>query len=122
MLSGKGLTIKGELTADEDLAIDFSFEGFIDLPGHKLIVPETSSVVASVKAASVVVHGHLEGHIAAEHVRITKTGTVDGSVVTPHLAIEDGALFNGPVNTERAHAAGSVAQHRRQAGDAGPHR
>ena len=34
------------------------------------------------------------------------------TVVAKKLAIQDGALFNGSINTERARAAGDVARHR----------
>ena len=114
MRIGSGLTIKGELTAAEDVTVDFAFEGFIDLLGHRLIVAEGSRVQASVTAASVTVHGRLEGHISAERIEIGPTAAVEASVVTPHLMLHDGGLLNGPVNTERAQAAGNVARHRQK--------
>lgn len=114
MLTGKGLTIKGELSAAEDLTIDFSFEGFIDADGRKVTIPERSQVQATVTAASVIVHGQLDGHIAADRVELTPTAVVTGSIVAAKLLMADGAVFNGPMNTERARAAGEVARHRRQ--------
>ena len=109
-----GLIIKGELTATEDVTIDGSFEGSIDLPKHRLLATKGSRVNASVKALAVTVDGHLEGHITADSVDIGPTATVDASVVTPKLAVEDGAMFNGSVNTERAVAAGNIARHKQK--------
>jgi cytoskeletal protein CcmA (bactofilin family) len=113
-IGGSGLTIKGELTAQEDLTIDGEFEGSIDIPGHHLVTGAKSNVTASVTAHVVTVRGRLEGHITAERVDISPTALVDASVVTQRLGLGDGATFNGSVNTERARAAGDVARHRRK--------
>jgi cytoskeletal protein CcmA (bactofilin family) len=113
-IGGSGLIIKGELTADEDLTIDGSFEGSIELPGHHLVTGAESKVTASVTAHVVTVRGRLEGHISADRVDISPTALVDASVVTEHLALGDGATFNGAVNTDRARAAGDIARHRRK--------
>jgi cytoskeletal protein CcmA (bactofilin family) len=105
-----GLTIKGELHASEDLTIEGTFEGTIDVSGHRLITGADSRVRATVSAAAVTIRGHLEGHIAADAVDIGRDARVDASVMTKHLALEEGARFNGAVNTERARAAGEVAK------------
>ena len=114
MLSGT-LTIKGELTADEDVTIEGTFEGSHDLPGHRLIAGAASRVRAAVTAATVTVDGHLEGHITADTVDIGPTARVDANVIARHFALEEGARFNGAVNTERARAAGTVERHRLRA-------
>lgn len=114
MVNGKRLTIKGELSAAEDLTIDFSFEGVLEAGGRSILIPEGSHVQATVTAGIVVVHGQLDGHIAADRVELTPTAVVSGSVVSAKLLMADGAVFTGPVNTERARAAGEVARHRRQ--------
>ena len=107
-----GLTIKGDLSAAEDITADFSLEGSIDLAGHRLVLTEDADVQATVTAASVVVRGRLAGHVAADRLEVAPTGSVQGSVVAPHLLLHDGARLTGPVNTERAQAAGTVARHR----------
>src|SRR5687768_1968930 len=112
MQTGSGLTIKGELSATEDITIDGTFEGSIDLPKHRLVAAKGSRVNASVTALAVTVDGRLEGHITAESVDIGPDARVDASVVTTKLALEEGATFNGAVNTERARAAATIAKHR----------
>ena len=114
MRIGSGLTIKGELTAGEDVTVDFAFEGTIDLPSHGLVVAEGSNVQATVTAKSVVVNGRLDGHISADRVEIGPTAEVEGSMVTTRLLMHDGSRFTGPVNTERAQAAATVAKHRQK--------
>ena len=112
MRSGTGLLIKGELKADEDLVIDGTFEGTIDLQGYGLVTGAGSVVRASVTARTVMINGHLEGHITADIVDIGPKATVEANIIARQIALEEGAHFNGAVNTERARAAGSIARHR----------
>jgi len=114
MRIGSGLIIRGELTAVEDVTVDFAFEGYIDLSGHRLVVAEGSHVQATVIAKAITVHGRLEGHISADRVEVGPTAVVEGSFVTEHLLLQDGAQFTGPVNTERAQAAAKIAKHRQK--------
>ncbi len=106
------LRIKGELTADEDLTIDGSFEGAIDLKGHRLTTGPQSQVKASVSARAVTVLGRLEGHIVADAVEIRPTAVVDANLITTKFALKEGGRFNGQVNTERARAAGDISRYR----------
>ena len=112
MQTGSGLTIRGELSATEDITIGGTFEGTIDLPKHRLVAAEGSQVNASVTALSVTIDGRLEGHITADSIDIGPKASVDASLITTKLALEDGATFNGAVNTERARAAANIAKHR----------
>ena len=117
MQSGRSLTIKGDLTAAEDVTIDFALEGAIDVSGHRLVVAPGAHVQASVHAKSVTVHGQFEGHLSAERVELASTAVVEASVMAPTLLLHDGAQLTGPVNSERAQAAGSVARHRQKTGE-----
>ena len=112
-LGSGGLTIKGDLTAAEDLTIDGTFEGSIDLPGYRLTVAQGAAVNATVTAEAVTVDGRFDGHLSATRIDITPTAVVGASIVSEHLSLRDGAQFIGPVNTERARAAGEVAKHKR---------
>ncbi len=114
MRVGGGLKITGELSAAEDVTIDFVFAGYIDLPGHTLIIAAESDVTATVTAKTVTVNGHLHGHISADRVEIGPRAVVEASVVAATLALNDGAQFTGLVNTERAQAAAKVAKHRQK--------
>lgn len=109
----RGLTIKGELVAREDLTIDGVFEGTIDITGYTLTTGTASFVNAAVSAGSVTINGRLDGHITADFVELLPGATVTANLLTKQFALEDGAKFNGAVNTERARAAASIARHRR---------
>jgi cytoskeletal protein CcmA (bactofilin family) len=112
MTTGRNLTLKGDLSAAEDITVDFIIDGSVDLPQHRLVVTENAQLKARVTAASVMVRGHLEGHISTQRLEIASSAVVNAGVVTTKLSLQDGAQFTGPVNTERAKAAASVARHR----------
>jgi len=107
-----GLSIKGEMSAGEDITFEGTFEGSIELPEHRFVAGKNARVNASVSAKTVAIDGHIDGHIAADVVDIRPTAVVSGSIVSAKLSVNDGANVNISVNTERARAAGSVAKHR----------
>src|SRR4051812_6118010 len=110
MTSGRNLTIVGDLSAAEDITVDFAIDGNVDLPGRTLVVTEAGHLHATVTAGSVMVRGHVDGHISADRLEITASAVVNAGVVAAKLSLHDGAQFTGPVNTDRAKAAASVAK------------
>jgi cytoskeletal protein CcmA (bactofilin family) len=108
----RNLSINGDMSAGEDLTIDCRFAGSIQLTGHHLTIASGSRVHASVAAVTVTVHGHFEGQIEADLVTVAPGSDVNATVIAKKLAIQEGALFSGSVNTERARAAAEVAKHR----------
>jgi cytoskeletal protein CcmA (bactofilin family) len=108
----KNLKINGDLTAGEDLTVDCTFEGSIQLPGHHLTMAPGSHVHAAVSAQTVTAQGLFEGQIETEVLHVAPGANLTATVVAKKLAIQDGAQFNGSINTERARAAGNVARHR----------
>jgi cytoskeletal protein CcmA (bactofilin family) len=95
---GKSITIKGDLSGNEDLQIDGTVEGRIDLPNNQLTIGAEGRVKAEVHAKAVVVIGHVTGNLsAAERIQVEATGVVDGDVKAPRLVIQEGAMLNGSV-------------------------
>ena len=96
---GKGVVIEGEVKGGEDLVIDGKVDGTIDLPQHVLTVGPTGRVKAQLSAKAVVVLGKVNGSIqASELVRIDDTGSVEGAISAPRLAMADGAHLQGRVD------------------------
>ena len=96
---GKGVVIEGEVKGGEDLVIDGEVDGTIELRQHVLTVGPTGRVQAQLSAKSVVVLGKLNGSIqASELVRIGETGSVEGAISAPRLAMADGAHLQGRVD------------------------
>jgi cytoskeletal protein CcmA (bactofilin family) len=91
---GASLHVKGEITGNEDLQIDGSVEGLIQLDERKLTVGATSKVTADVIAREVVVYGNVKGNLRAkDRIEIKKDGSVVGDLTTSRIMIEDGAYF-----------------------------
>ena len=95
---GKSITIKGDLSGNEDLQIDGTVEGRIDLPNNQLTIGAEGRVKAEVHAKAVIVVGHVTGNVsAADRIQVEATGIVDGDVKAPRLVIQEGAMLNGGV-------------------------
>ena len=107
---GKSITIKGDLSGNEDLQIDGNVDGRIDLPNNQLTIGPEGRVKAEVHAKSVVVIGHVTGNlVAAERIQVEATGIVDGDVKAPRLVIQEGAMVNGTVEMSSGHAKPTLA-------------
>ena len=52
---GKSITIKGDLTGEEDLVVEGTVDGKIDFPENELTIGESGTVNAEVHAQSIVV-------------------------------------------------------------------
>jgi cytoskeletal protein CcmA (bactofilin family) len=106
---GKSITIKGDLSGNEDLQIDGTVEGRIDLPNNQLTIGPEGRVKAEVHAKSVVVIGHVTGNVsAADRIQVEATGIVDGDVKAPRLVIQEGAMLNGAVEMSGSHGKASA--------------
>jgi cytoskeletal protein CcmA (bactofilin family) len=60
------LHVKGEISGNEDLVLDGSFEGPIHRDELKLTFGTTAKVVADIIAGEVVVYGKMKGHVRAK--------------------------------------------------------
>ncbi len=101
-LIGKSVVINGELDGSEDLTIEGRVEGKVELRDHTLTIGQNGRVKAQVFAKSVVVVGELVGNInASDAVEIRESGSVDGDIVSPRVAIADGAHFRGSIDMQK---------------------
>src|SRR5262245_1755955 len=99
---GKSVVIKGELVASEDLIIDGSVEGKIELKNNVLTVGAEGRIKADIFAKSTIVQGRVVGNITAtERVDIRDDGSLDGDLSAPRIAIADGAHFRGSIDMQR---------------------
>jgi cytoskeletal protein CcmA (bactofilin family) len=100
---GKSVVIKGELSGSEDLTIEGHVEGRIELRDNVLTIGPNGKIRAEVFAKSVIVLGEVAGNVtASEKVDIRDKGSVDGDIVSPRVAIAEGAHFRGSVDMQRS--------------------
>jgi cytoskeletal protein CcmA (bactofilin family) len=99
---GKSIVISGELSGSEDLTIEGRVDGKIELRNHVLTIGANGRITAQVTAKSIIVLGHVTGNLAAtEKVDIRETGSVEGDIVAPRVAIADGSHFRGSIDMQR---------------------
>jgi cytoskeletal protein CcmA (bactofilin family) len=114
---GKSISIKGDLTGNEDLEIEGKVDGRVELPNNQLTIGANGHVQAELKAKAVVIVGHVSGNVVGtERVEIQATGVVDGDVTAPKLVVAEGARVNGSIHmTDKATAQAQPPEPRKTA-------
>jgi cytoskeletal protein CcmA (bactofilin family) len=96
---GKSITIKGDLTGNEDIVIEGTVEGKVDFPNNQLTIGGNGTAKAELKAKTIVVIGKVSGNVqGTERVEIQATGVVEGDVSAPRLVVAEGAVLNGSIH------------------------
>ena len=102
---GKSVVLKGHLSASEDLTIEGRVEGTITVGGHTLTVGHHGQIEAQIVARVATIRGTVHGDVTAtEKVEILATGSLDGDVVAPRIAIAEGACFRGKMDIQPGNA------------------
>ncbi len=97
---GKSLVLTGTLAGQEDVYIDGTVEGTIDLQDSDLTIGPNGHVKADIKARKITVFGRVTGKMfPAERVEILKTASVNGTVRTPRIVVEEGAVIHGKIES-----------------------
>lgn len=92
---GASVKLKGNLRSDGDILIDGVVTGDLRTKGS-VLVGETASVVANVRAQNVKISGIVQGNVSAsDRLEITQTGKVIGDIAANVLSIAAGASFSG---------------------------
>jgi cytoskeletal protein CcmA (bactofilin family) len=100
---GSSLHVKGDISGTEDLLIEGSVEGLIQLDERKLTVGATAKLTADINARDVVVYGYVKGNVRAKgRIEIRKDGSIVGNLTTAQIMIEDGADFKGSIEIDRS--------------------
>ena len=101
---GVGTEFEGLLSFEGTVRIDGVFKGEIQTKDC-LIIGDTASVHAEIKAGRLVIMGKLDGNVVAtSKVEISSTGHMSGDLSTPSLMIEEGAKLEGNVHMETGSA------------------
>ena len=100
---GKSVSIKGELTADEDLTIDGRVEGQIKLRDHNLVIGPHGAIQGEISAKNLTVKGRVVGNISAgQLVEIKASGSVVGDIESSRILIADGGHLKGSIDLRRS--------------------
>lgn len=96
---GPSISIRGDLTGEEDLIIEGRVEGEVQLKQHRVEVGQGGRVKADINAKTIHVLGQVDGNLAGdEEVVIRASGRVAGNIAAPRVTLEDGCNFRGTVD------------------------
>jgi cytoskeletal protein CcmA (bactofilin family) len=96
---GRSITIRGEVSGEEDLLIQGRIEGSVDLQQQSVTVGREGRVKADITGRIVTVEGEVEGDLKAEEqVILRSSAQVQGDITAPRVVLEDGASFRGLVD------------------------
>ncbi|MDI6848682.1 MAG: polymer-forming cytoskeletal protein [Candidatus Saccharicenans sp.] len=99
---GQNVTLEGNLTSHEDLEIQGTFNGQIDLALHDLTIGKTARVKSEeVKAKNLFLYGQLEGKVRAERVVISDSGRFTGDIIACKISVQNGARFKGTIKISK---------------------
>ena len=102
---GRSVTIRGELTGNEDLFMDGDIEGTITLPGSRLTIGPNARVLADVHGLDIIVFGAVSGNIhAAGRLELRQSASVIGDIFAGRLSIEESAAVKGRVELKSVDA------------------
>ena len=110
---GRGLTVKGRLTATEHVIVEGAFEGDIVILDHGVAIGGAAHLRGDVCARIITVLGRVDGDLTASAlIELRSTAVVTGRLASPYLSIEEGARFHGTVDPTKTAGAVAVARHR----------
>lgn len=100
---GRSIQINGDLRGNEDLRIEGDVSGTVELKNSALTIGKEGKVRADVYAKSIAVDGETRGDLyATERVSVHANAKVQGNIISPKVAIEEGAQFKGSIEMDPA--------------------
>jgi cytoskeletal protein CcmA (bactofilin family) len=97
---GQGMVVEGRITSSQDLWIDGKVDGTIEVGHHTLTLGPGAAVRAALRARAIVISGTVIGDVTAtERLDLQATGSVEGDIRAPRLAVADGAVIKGKIDT-----------------------
>jgi len=98
-LIGQSLYVKGDLRGAEDLRIEGTVEGKIELPQNNVLVGKKGRVKADIYGRVISIEGEVQGNLEAEEQLILRqSSTTRGNIWAARVILEDGANFKGSID------------------------
>lgn len=96
---GSTISIKGNLAGEEDLLIEGSLEGKIELRRNSVTIGKNGHIKADIYGKVITIDGTVEGNLyGEEQLIVRRCGTVRGNISSPRVALEDGCNFKGSID------------------------
>jgi cytoskeletal protein CcmA (bactofilin family) len=99
-LIGSKITIRGQVSGNQDLVVEGRIEGRVGLES-RLTVEESGSLEADVDVTDASVKGEVRGDLVASKIAVLHpTARVIGKIRAPKVVIEEGARFSGDIEMD----------------------
>jgi cytoskeletal protein CcmA (bactofilin family) len=96
---GPTISVRGEVSGNEDLLIQGQVDGSVTLDLHAVTVGGGGRVKANITGRIITIEGDVEGDLRAEEQIILRgSAKVQGDLKAPRVVLEDGAVFRGLVD------------------------
>jgi cytoskeletal protein CcmA (bactofilin family) len=94
---GAGTSYQGKLNFQGSVRIDGTFQGEVSSEGT-LVIGREAEVEGQIDVGQLVLSGRVQGEVRAkERVALHKTANMVGSLQTPVLVVEEGAIIEGKI-------------------------
>lgn len=91
----EGTIINGDIIAKNDLRIDGALNGNISTSG-RIVIGVTGNITGDISCHNIEILGSVTGNVEASDVVTLKgEAKVNGNIITKHLSVEPGIIFNG---------------------------
>ena len=98
---GPSISIRGDVSGEEDLIVQGRVEGTVTLKQNNVIVGKEGRIKANVHARVIEIEGQVEGDLHGdEQVVVRRSGNIRGNVVAPRVTLEDGCKFKGSIDMD----------------------
>jgi cytoskeletal protein CcmA (bactofilin family) len=98
---GATVVIRGEISAEENLLVQGTVEGSINIKNNTLKVGREGTVNATIDAKTVHVEGRVDGDMeSSELVMIHDTGRMTGNIKANRIVLKDGCRFRGHIEMD----------------------
>jgi cytoskeletal protein CcmA (bactofilin family) len=95
---GPSVTLKGEISADEDLLLMGRVEGAISKAPNVRIGSE-GSVKGDIRAQTITAEGSVNGDLhASSSITVAKSASIEGNIFSPTVSLVEGARFRGSID------------------------
>ncbi len=95
---GPSISIKGELSGEEDLMIQGRVEGRIDLKKNNITVGKSGRIKGDIYGKVISIEGEVQGNLfGEERIVLRQSGRVRGDMRAPVINLEEGAKFKGNI-------------------------
>jgi cytoskeletal protein CcmA (bactofilin family) len=92
---GRGSKVSGKVAFDGSVKVSGEVQGEITVTGV-LLIAETATVAAQIRASTIVVAGKVRGDITgSQRIELRPSAMVTGNLSAPKMVIQEGALFEG---------------------------